>query len=438
MSWVQKIKKAVHFLLAVFAYWYYGRPARKLIVVGVTGTKGKSTTCRFIASVLEAGGYKVGLLSTVEFQIGEKHWMNDKKMTMLGRGQIQSMLKQMVVAGCQYVVVETSSEGILQYRHYGLDYDIAVFTNLGTEHFERHGSVENLKRDKGKMFEEVRHRPRKMLNGKSVPKIIIANADSLHADYYLSFDADRKYGFAIDTSTKLLVKHVFQAKVLSTTVNSTDFIMEDTSYHLNLSGKFNVYNALAAIAVGETQSIVREKIKEGLEAVKELPGRMEFVEANQDFKVVVDYAHEALSYNALFKTLRDMLLPNNRLIVIIGSDGGGRDVSKRGPMGEIAGTLADMVIVSDVNCFDDDPREIAEMLAAGARKSGKKDGENLFVIVDRRMAIRKAFSLAQAGDIVALTAKGSEPCIVVSGGKKIPWDDRQVARELLGELKSNS
>ena len=118
------LKKVIHFFLAWLAYWRYGRPARKLIVVGVTGTKGKTTTSRLVASVLEAGGYKVGLLSTVEFQIGEKRWLNDKKMTMLGRGQIQSMLKEMVSAGCQYVVVETSSEGILQYRHFGLLYDI--------------------------------------------------------------------------------------------------------------------------------------------------------------------------------------------------------------------------------------------------------------------------------------------------------------------------
>ncbi len=137
----QRLKNLKHFLIAFCAYWYYGRPARKLIVVGVTGTKGKSTTARFIASALQGGRYKVGLLSTVEFQVADKRWLNDKKMTMLGLGQIQKMLRDMVVAGCQYAVVETSSEGILQYRHFCLHYDISVFTNLGTEHSERHGGL---------------------------------------------------------------------------------------------------------------------------------------------------------------------------------------------------------------------------------------------------------------------------------------------------------
>lgn len=432
----QKIKKLIHFILAWCAYWYYGRPARKIIVIGVTGTKGKSTTCRFIASILEAGGFTVGLLSTVEFQIGKKRWLNDKKMTMLGRGQIQKMLKQMVKVGCQYVVVETSSEGILQYRHYGLDYDISVFTNLGTEHFERHGSVENLKRDKGKMFEELHHRRRKFLYGHSIPKIIVANTDSLHADYYLSFDADQKYGFGVDQPFKSRAEKLVYADHVEVTLEGVDFMVEDVKFHLNITGKFNVYNALAGIVVGKIQGISMEHIAEGLRSVKELPGRMEFIEDGQDFKVVVDYAHEPLSYKALFKTLQSMLLPNKRLIAIIGSDGGGRDTSKRGPMGEIAGSMADCVIVTDVNSFDDDPNIIAQMLAEGARKSGKKDNDNLFVIIDRKKAIQKACELAHAGDIIAVTAKGTEPCIVGPRGTKIPWDDRQVIRQVLQQIRS--
>lgn len=441
-----KLKGAIHFLLAVAAYWRYGRPSRKLIVIGVTGTKGKSTTCRFIASVLLAAGYRVGLLSTVEFQIADRRWLNDKKMTMLGRGEIQRMLRDMVKAGCRYAVVETSSEGILQYRHYGLNYDVAVFTNLGTEHSERHGGRENLKQDKGKMFRAL-DSGRKIIDGQKVPKVIVANLADPEAGFYLCFRADKKYGYAVQqpgrsrsdvprpdvADNPVELDKNFIATIQSTTAAGTDFSVGAEQYHLNLPGEFNVANALAAIAVGETQRVSYQRRAAGLAEVKYLPGRMEWIDAGQPFKVVVDYAHEPLSYRALFSTLRAMLGLTNKLIAVIGSDGGGRDVGKRGPMGEIAGQLCDYVVVSDVNCFDDDPKEIAEMLASGARRAGKKDDKNLFISVDRRAGIAKALALARPGDVVAITAKGTEPCICVANGRKIPWDDRNVTKELLGD-----
>lgn len=410
-----QIKKIIHFLLALSAYWFYGRPARKLIVVGVTGTKGKSTTCRLIASVLQAGGYKVGMLSTVEFQIAEKRWPNDKKMTMLGRGQIQKMLKQMVKAGCRYAVVETSSEGILQYRHIGLNYHAAVFTNLGTEHSERHGGFANLKKDKGKIFAKA--------------KTIVANADDEHAGYYLSFPAPEKYTFGLNPQNRPAIL----GESIVSNQGGTDFTVGDRKFRLNIIGRFNVYNALAAIAVGRAQNISEEKIADGLASVKLVEGRMELVEEGQSFKVVVDYAHEPLSLTELFKSLRAMVGAGGKIISVIGSDGGGRDKSKRERMGEIAAALTDTVIITDVNCYDEDPRAIAEMLAAGAGKFGKKDGVNLFIELDRSRAIAQAISLARAGDAVAITAKGTEPYIAVAKGKRIPWDDRRVARVILKE-----
>ena len=159
---------------------------------------------------------------------------------------------------------------------------------------------------------------------------------------------------------------------------------------------------------------------------------MEFIDAGQPFKVVVDYAHEPMSLTALFSTLKKIVSPNNgKVIGVIGSDGGGRDKGKRAKMGEIAGRLCDYVVITDVNCFDEDPNEIAEMLAVGARNAGKTDDINLLIEVDRKNGIKKAFSLAGPGDVVAITAKGTEPCICVARGQKIPWDDRKVSRELL-------
>ncbi|TSC83881.1 MAG: Uncharacterized protein G01um101413_684 [Parcubacteria group bacterium Gr01-1014_13] len=423
---MSSFKKIIHFLLAYTAYWWYGRPARKLIVIGVTGTKGKSTTCRLIASVLEAGGSKVGMLTTVEFQIAEKRWLNDKKMTMLGRGKIQSMLKQMVKAGCKYAVVETSSEGILQYRHIGLNYHTTVFTNLGTEHSERHGGFENLKKAKGKIFTKA--------------KVIIANTDDEYANYYLNFPAPEKHAFGLNSQNQ---PEILGENIISDQ-SGTDFSVGAQKFRLNIIGRFNVYNALAAIAVGRAQKISDDKIAEGLASVKLVEGRMELVDAGQDFKVIVDYAHEPMSLTELFKSLREMVgdyrqgWSGKKVIAVVGSDGGGRDKSKREKMGEVAGRLTDYVIISDVNCYDEDPVQIAEMLAKGARAAGKKENLNLFVIVDRQDAIAKAISLAGAGDAVVITAKGTEPYIAVAGGKKIPWDDRKVAKEELEKLKTKN
>ncbi|MFA6547876.1 MAG: UDP-N-acetylmuramyl-tripeptide synthetase [Candidatus Magasanikbacteria bacterium] len=426
---MQKIKNLKHLIIALVAYWYYCRPARKLIVVGVTGTKGKSTTCKFIAEVLKAGGYKVGLMSTVEFQIGEKRWLNDKKMTMLGLGQIQKMLAEMVEAGCQYAVVETSSEGILQYRHYGLHYDVAVFTNLGTEHSERHGGFENLKADKGKLFSALKKYSHKILNDKKIEKVIAVNLDDENAEFYLKYWADKKVGYSLHAKTNPNVSQVLQGEILSSDELGVRFKVDNKNYHINLVGDFNAYNALAAIAVGKTQNISEEKIANGLKEIAKIDGRMEFINAGQDFKVVVDYAHEPMSLTELFTTLRK--ISKGKIIALIGSDGGGRDVAKRSKMGEIAGKLCDYIVISDVNCFDEDPMQIAQMLAQGAVLSGKKEGQDLFVVIDRFKGIQKAFSLAKSGDVVVLTAKGTEPYIAIANGEKIPWDDRTAAREIL-------
>lgn len=424
------LHQAYHWILAVSAYWFYGRPARKLKVIGITGTKGKSTTSRLVASVLEAGGYKVGLLSTVEFQIGNIRVPNDKKMTMLGRGQVQKMIRAMVKAGCEYAVIETSSEGILQYRHYGLHYDVCVFTNLGTEHSERHGGFENLRRDKAKIFAGLKSEPVKIIAGRQVEKAIVVNSDDANAGYFLNFPAVTKVTFALRDS-----RADYHGQIETENSDGVNFKLGDRLVHINLAGEFNVYNALAAIAVGRTQGISLEQAVDGLSSVKEVAGRMEYIRAGQPFDVVVDYAHEPLSLTSLFESLRKNISAEKRIIAVIGSDGGGRDVGKRGRMGEVAGMLCDVVLITDVNCFDEDPAKIAEMLAAGARLAGKKDGINLFVEIDRHKAITNAISLAMPGDVVAVTAKGTEPCIVVAGGKKIPWDDRAVVRQILSEMK---
>ncbi|MFA5127892.1 MAG: UDP-N-acetylmuramyl-tripeptide synthetase [Patescibacteria group bacterium] len=425
---MNRLKSIYHYIVAVLAYVYYGRPARKLIVIGVTGTKGKSSTARFIAEVLRAGGNKVGLLSTVEFQIADKRILNDKKMTMLGRGQIQKMLREMVLAGCKYAVVETSSEGILQYRHIGLDYDVCVFTNLGTEHSERHGGFTNLRRDKGKIFAGLMKQKRKIIDGQEVAKIIVANLDDENAEYFLQFNADKKKTFGLEKPAEVF------GKIISTDANGTTMECGGAEYNIYIPGMFNVYNALASVAVGHSFDIHDTDIAKGISSVKLIEGRMESIDVGQPFKVLVDYAHEPMSLTELFKTARQMVGAQNKVIAVIGSDGGGRDKSKREFMGEVAGQMCDTVVITDVNCFDEDPDEIIKMLAVGAIKAGKFEGQDLFSITDRREGINKAITLAKPGDIVLITAKGTEPCMVFAKGRKIPWDDRRVAKEILQSI----
>lgn len=416
MSWYHKI-------LALFAMIVYGFPSNKLIVIGVTGTNGKSTTVNLIGKIFEEGGYKVGWASTANFKIAEKEWLNDKKMTMLGRMQTQKLLSQMVKAGCQYAVIETSSEGIKQYRHWGINYDAAVFTNLTPEHLEAHGSFENYKKAKGKLFNHLSKKARKQISNKTIPKVIIANVDDKHADYFLNFPADKKITFSIKGPSD------HQATNLKINNLGSQFTIHNSLFKIQLLGEVNVYNVLAAIAVAKSQNIADETIQKALATFKGMPGRFEWIETNKNFKVMVDYAPEPESMKKLYETLK--LFSFNKIIHVLGSCGGGRDQSRRPILGRLAAQHADDVIVTNEDPYDDDPQEIIEQVAAGAAADGKTLNQNLFKILDRREAIKKALSLAKENDLVLITGKGCEQFICVAHGKKIPWDDRKIVRELI-------
>ncbi len=419
-----------HKLLALFAMVLYGFPSNKLIVIGVTGTNGKSTVVNLIGKTLEEAGHKVGWTSTANFKVAGKEWLNDKKMTMLGRMATQKLLKEMVKNGCQYAIIETSSEGIKQYRHFGINYDIAVFTNLTPEHIEAHGSFENYKKAKGKLFRHLTKKPKKKINGKSVDKIIIVNADDPHADYFLRFNADKKLTYSINKTSG------FQATAIQLQSNGTTFQLQSSVishrssiYKTNLYGHVNVYNYLAALAVAKTLGISDEIIKQAMLKYQSIPGRFEFIETNQNFKVMVDYAPEPESMKRLYETLK--IFSFNNIIHVLGSTGGGRDKARRPILGKLAAENADYVIVTNEDPYDDDPQEIIDQVAQGAIDAGKILNQNLFKILGRKDAIQKALSLAKPNDLVLITGKGCEQFICVKNGKKIPWDDRKVVKELL-------
>lgn len=423
----EKFVLTYHYLVAIFATLYYGFPSKKMIVIGVTGTKGKTSTINFIWSCLMAGGYKTGIISTANIRIGEKEFLNKYHMTMPGRFMIQKLMAQMVKNGCKFCIVETTSEGIKQYRHVGVYYDIAVFTNLSPEHLESHGgSFEKYKQMKAKMFAALSSH-KKVIDGKRIEKIIIANKDSEHADYFLNFKSDKKITFAINNKADYVANNIQE------TNTGVSFEVRKVIFKIGILGKFNVYNALPAIIICRLFDISDDLIAKGLLNLQIIPGRMEKIDQGQNFTVLVDYAHEKESITNILKTANNMKKAGAKVIILLGAEGGGRDKAKRPIMGELAAKMADFVIVSNVDPYDDDPKQILEDIAIASEKFGKIRNQNLFVIEDRRLGIRKSLSLAKTNDIVLITGKGAEQSIVI-GGKRFAWDDREVVREELKQI----
>jgi UDP-N-acetylmuramoyl-L-alanyl-D-glutamate--2,6-diaminopimelate ligase len=317
-------------------------------------------------------------------------------MTMPGRFFIQRFLKKAVKEGCQYAIIEVTSEGIKQHRHRFLDFKVAVFTNLAPEHIEAHGSFEKYREAKGKLFQATK-------------EIHVINVEDKDSDYFLKFPAKRKITYGLKTG---------------------DINLENTKLKLKIPGEFNIYNALAAISVAISQGIDKDFAIKVLEEFRGVPGRMEEV-ISKPFKVIVDYAFTPNALEKVYQTLKNskFQIPNSKMICVLGACGGGRDKWKRPVLGELAAKYCDEVIVTNEDPYDEDPWQIIEQVASGTKGKARK-------ILDRREAIREALKLAKEGDIVVITGKGCEPSICVKG-KKIPWDDRRVVSEEFKNLRLN-
>jgi len=414
MSWY-------HFILAFLGALIYRFPSRKLKVIGVTGTNGKSTVVEMVSKILEEynppttlplasgerapAGYKVASISSIKFKIGDKEWLNTLKMTMPGRFKIQKFLRQAAEANCQYLVLEVTSEGIKQHRHRFIDFEVAVFTNLAPEHIEAHGSFEKYREAKGKLFQVTKN-------------IHIINIDDKNANYFLQFPAKKKYTYGL---------------------NQGDVNNQNLKLNLRLIGDFNIYNALAAISVGISQGIDLETCKSAVEKIKGIPGRMEEV-ISQPFKVFVDYAFTPNALEKVYQTLQRTKNKEQRtkMICVLGACGGGRDKWKRPVLGELAAKYCDETIITNEDPYDENPWEIIEQVAGGAFEEirlNPRKSASIYKILDRREAIRKSLGLAKPGDIIIITGKGCEPSICLAKGKKISWDDGQVVREEFRKLK---
>ncbi|MEK7599248.1 MAG: UDP-N-acetylmuramoyl-L-alanyl-D-glutamate--2,6-diaminopimelate ligase [Patescibacteria group bacterium] len=413
-----------HWFLANFAAFWHGRPSRDMVVIGVTGTNGKTSVVEFIFHILTAAGLKAASISSVYFRIGEEAKKNNLKMTMPGRFFMQKFLRRARNKGATYAVLEITSEGIKQFRHKNIDWDILVLTNIAPEHIEAHGSFENYRRAKEKVFAGFFKTFRKP----DVAKTIIVNADDPSTDQFLKYPADKKISYR----PSLIFK--------KETASGIEFEYRGRAFKTKLIGDFNLANLLAAVVACESLGISDAVSKAAVESIAGVPGRMEFIQ-RRPFAAVVDYAHTPDALFKVYETLKSYLVPEqalygagklqaNKLICVLGSAGGGRDKWKRPEMGKIAARYCDEIILTNEDPYDEDPDAIICEIESGI---GNDESKNLRKISDRKEAIRQAISAAGAGDIVIITGKGSEPWMMGPNGQKIAWDDRQIAREAISK-----
>ncbi len=401
----EPLLQAYHFLLAYAGAVVYGFPSRKLVVIAVTGTKGKSSTTELIARLLRESGVKTASTSTIQFCIGDACERNLYKMTMPGRFFLQKFLRRAVAAGCTHAVIEMSSEAVKQFRHKGVELDALVFTNLAPEHIESHGSFDKYADAKLSLAQAVADSPKR-------PRILAANADDAYGQKFLDFPAEKKAAYSLR-----------DAEPYTADDTSIRFTWRGDLFSVPLPGVFNLYNCLSALALGEALGLERGAMKRALEHAPPIAGRAERVAAGQPFDVVVDYAHTMESLRALYSTFS-----NKRIIAIIGATGGGRDKAKRAERGALAEQYAALTFITNEDPYDEDPLAIMQELSAGF--TAKKPQ----LISNRRTAIYEALKAAKEGDAVLITGKGTDPYIMGARGKKEPWSDAAVAKEELQRL----
>ncbi len=411
-----------HGLVAHIAAMYFGNPSQKLYVLGVTGTAGKSTTVIMTAQILNFVGKKTGYITTAGSHDGNNASVNKHGLSMPGGWLLQKQLSEMVHNGCQYAIVECTSEGLAQNRHLGIRFQAALFTNLSPAHIDAHGSFENYRAAKGKLFSALSDKD---------AAIIGANLDDPNKNYFLDFKAGKKFGVSMradldkpDNLTTYIADNVQVS-------DRTTFTVNGFKCTLQMFGTFNVTNAMLAIGFCNLQGIPLDAASEGLADIGSVPGRMEIITADNGTSIVVDYAPEPAAMEASLRAV--MMMSHDKIIHVFGSTGGHRDVAKRFLFGEISARLADVIIITNDDVYESDPVEIADNIRKGIDEvpDEKKKVQQVERILDRKEAIARAIELAGPKDIVLITGKGSEQFLVLPKNVRIPWDDRQVVRELM-------
>lgn len=395
-----------HHALAFYVAARYGFPARKLKVIAVTGTKGKSSVTEMIAAILESAGHKVMVSSTIHFKVGPAVRPNLYKMTLPGRGFIQKLLAEAVAAQCEYAVIEITSEAAVQYRHLFLSLDALVFTNLQKEHLESHGGMDLYFRAKMRIGEEL-------VKSKKRPRAVIANIDDEYGTQFFALPVEEQISVSKSDAERFTEEGI-----------GVSFSLDGVLFSLPHPGIWSALNAIAAAKTARFFGIPLPKSAETLRALTLIRGRAERIEVGQKFMAVVDYAHTPDSLRALYDSY-----PGHRRICVLGNTGGGRDSWKRPEMGTLADLHCEEVILTNEDPYDEDPRAIIDAMAAEMKRPPT-------IIMDRREAIREALTRARPNDVVLITGKGTDPFIMGAKGAKTPWDDATVVREELKKLVS--
>ncbi len=434
-GFVQLVVDRSQLALADAAAWWYGDPSRELGVIGITGTDGKTSTSLFAVAALAAAGLPTGLVGTVATQIGGIREANAAHETTPGAPQLQAALRAMVAAGDRAAVIETTSHGLALERVGAIVYDVAIFTNLSHEHLEFHGSFEAYRAAKVSLFERLAtgpaHPPKP---GVAWPRVGIVNADDPAAPI---FEAATRaagarlltYGLAARADVRLLGV-ADEAGRLTVAFETSAGARE---IRLQVAGRFNGHNALAVVALGMALGLEADGVRTGLEGLPAVPGRMERIEAGQPFGVVIDYAHSPASLALVLDELGPPARAAGGALIAVFGSAGERDVEKRPMMGRIAGERCRLVVLTDEDPRGEDRGAILRDIAAGAATAGKRIGEDVLLVADRRAAIRLALAGARRGDVVLLAGKGHEASILYADRTE-PWDERAEALAALADL----
>lgn len=394
-----------HSLVALIGTIRYGFPAKKLYVIGVTGTKGKSSVAELLSAILEEAGHTTALINTIRIKVADDSKPNMFKMSMPGPMHLQRFLKRAVDEDCGYVIMEMTSEGAKLNRHHYIPLDALIFTNLSPEHIESHGSFDAYRNAKLTLRDAL-------ITSDKTSKIVVANIDDESGALFLDAPGCTRVPFTLKDAEPHAVNE--RGGLLT---------FKGTSIHTPLVGIFNIYNILAAATFAHARGIALEHIKAAVEKTAVIQGRVESVDEGQDFTAIVDYAHTADSLEKLYKAY-----DGRSRVCVLGSCGGGRDTWKRPEMAKIAAEYCREVILTNEDPYDEDPMAIVKEMANAIPE--KKPS----IILDRRKAIREALKRAKTRDVVLITGKGTDPYIMGPNDEKTPWSDRAVVEEELRTL----